>query len=98
MLSGFLGEKHELDASDVQTIANEMRAEIGSDLHVPPAAVDIEALAASARVTPAYELSIRRLEERMERVERTVGATIDLLHSILHPEKNRPGGPNAAER
>ena len=43
----------------------------------------------------AHELSIRRLEERVDRLERTVGATIDLLHSLLHPEKVKPG--NTAE-
>ena len=49
-----------------------------------------------ARITPAHELSIRWLEERVERIERTLGATIDLLHSVLHPDKGNPG--NVAER
>jgi hypothetical protein len=45
--------------------------------------------------THASELPIRRLEERVERVERTVGATVDLLHNLLHPEKAKPGAPPA---
>jgi hypothetical protein len=92
MLAGFLGEKHELDTSDVRTIADEMRAEIGSDLRVTVSGVDHGSTAAEyAQVTPAHELSLRRLEDRMDRVERTLGATIDLLSSVLHPEKNKAG-------
>jgi len=96
MLAGFLGEKHGIDINDVETIANEMQAEVGTDLRVAAPGDGVGSLPDFARVTPAHELSIRRLEERMERVERTVGATIDLLHSILHPDKNSSG--NAAER
>jgi len=96
MLSGYLSEKHVLDVDDVQTIAREMHDELGHDAlravvdDQPPVPAEL------ARVTPAHELSIRRLEDRMDRVERAVGATIDLLHSLLHPEKPRSG--NTAER
>jgi putative secretion ATPase (PEP-CTERM system associated) len=100
LLSGFLGEKHQLGEDDVQLIASEMQDEIGHDL--PLAAVQAETPSAThhaleaARITPAHELAIRRLEERVDRLERTIGATIDLIRSLLHAEKGRPG--NAAER
>jgi putative secretion ATPase (PEP-CTERM system associated) len=96
MLSGYLAEKHVLDVDDVQAIAREMHDELGQDALRPVADDPQEVPAGLARVTPAHELSIRRLEDRMDRVERAVGATIDLLHSLLHPEKPRSG--NAAER
>jgi len=97
MLAGFLGEKHQLDTSDVRAIANEMRAEIGSDLHVTVSGADhVSTPAEHASVTPAYELSVRRLEERMERIERTVGATLDLLSSVLHRDEKKAG--NVGER
>ena len=35
--------------------------------------------------------ALRKLETRVERVERTVGATVDLLHGLLHPDKSKPG-------
>jgi len=96
MLAGFLGEKHELHTGDVQGIADEMRTEVGGDPQVAGAIADNGVSVPHARVTPAHELSIRRLEERVDRVERTVGATIDLLHTMLHPEKNKAG--NDGER
>ena len=96
MLAAFLGEQHALDTGDVDMIDGEMRAEVGTDLRV---AIPDNAVGTPhdvARITPAHELSIRRLEERVERIERTLGATIDLLHSVLHPDKGNPG--NVAER
>jgi len=95
MLSGYLGEKHVLDVEDVQTIAGEMQDELGHAAARAPARDEWTYPAEHARITPAHELSIRRLEERVDRVERTVGATIDLMHSLLHPEKVKPG--NTAE-
>lgn len=82
MLAGFLGEKKTLDTADVQAIADEIRGELGMD--TPGAPVEAPVAPAAA---PASDLGVRRLEQRMERVERTVGATVDLLHSLLHPEK-----------
>jgi hypothetical protein len=45
--------------------------------------------------TQAWEAHFRHLEERMDRLDRTVGAAVDLLHSLLHPDKAaaKPGGP-----
>ena len=59
-------------------------------------AVPGDRLGVPRSITPAHELSIRRLEERVERIERTLSATIDLLHSVLHSDKGSPG--NVAER
>ena len=45
-------------------------------------------------VSPQYvdaHRALRKLETRVDRVERTVGATVDLLHNLLHPDKARPG-------
>jgi len=34
------------------------------------------------------------IEERIDRLEKTVAAAVDLLHRLLHPEKaNKPGSP-----
>jgi hypothetical protein len=41
-----------------------------------------------------WQMHFNHLEERMDRLDRTVGAAIDLLHALLHPEKaQKPGTP-----
>jgi len=100
MLAGFLAEKHVLDVADVQGIADEMRDELGVDLRAAtlagngaraPSAVSAD----GARVAGLPEARMRLLEERMDRAERTLGAAVDLLHNLLHPEKAKSGAaPN----
>jgi hypothetical protein len=92
MLAAFLGEKHAIEPSDVHGIAREMRDELGSD--APVVGLSNEMSMRPERVGGhATDVSIRRLEDRIERVERTVGATVDLLHNVLHPEKTKPSAP-----
>jgi putative secretion ATPase (PEP-CTERM system associated) len=124
LLSGFLGEKHELHASDVHAIAREIDEELGPAAAVgaAPPALAADAFAGTATGNPgwgmagplamtpgvngdvrpvagagetaAWEAHFRHLEERMDRLDRTVGAAVDLLHSLLHPDKAaaKPGG------
>jgi hypothetical protein len=41
-----------------------------------------------------WEPYFQHLEDRMDRLDRTVGAAVDLLHRLLHPDKqSKPGGP-----
>jgi hypothetical protein len=94
MLAAYLAEKHAVEPSDVHMIAREMRDELGVD--APLAAVPSDYVPQSPeppRTNVSNDLAVRRLEERIERVERTLGATVDLLHNILHPEKSKPGTP-----
>jgi type II secretory pathway predicted ATPase ExeA len=89
MLAGFLAEKHVLDVADVQGIADEMRDELGVDLR----AATLAGKGARAPVAVGADGSraVGLPEERMDRVERTLGAAVDLLHNLLHPEKAKPG-------
>jgi len=41
-------------------------------------------------VDAAWEAHFRHLEERIDRLDRTVGAAVDLLHRLLHPDKQPP--------
>ena len=93
MLAAFLGEKHVIEPTDVHAIAREMRDELGSEAPMMAVANDANSAPERSSGPHASELPIRRLEERVERVERTVGATVDLLHNLLHPEKAKPGAP-----
>ena len=93
MLAAFLGEKHAIEVADVHTIGREIREELGAD--TPLTAVRNHATSAVEERKSSYEpeIGLRRLEDRVERVERTVGATVDLLHNLLHPGKHKPAAP-----
>jgi general secretion pathway protein A len=93
MLAAFLGEKHEIQGGDVQAISKEMRDELGGDAHVGLTTLDGPAGRAGPRDSTGQELAYRKLEERLIKVERTVGATVDLLQSILHPDKSKTNTP-----
>ena len=109
MLAGFLGEKHAFNAADVQAIAREIREELGPEaasLAAVPSAARDAALSNMTRdstvgATPArapdaaYLEHVRDIEERMDRLEKTVGTAVDLLHRLLHPERptTKPGTP-----
>jgi general secretion pathway protein A len=98
MLAGFLGEKHTLEPADVHGIAREIRDEMGpeSALASVPSNADVMPLvprgreAGSTAADAAWEAHFRHLEERIDRLDRTVGAAVDLLHRLLHPDKQPP--------
>jgi len=100
MLAGFLGEKHALETVDVQSIANEIRDELGSEAALgsvpvasggPDSGVGAFALPGD---TLTWRAHFRRIEERLDRLDNTIGAAVDLLHQLLHPEKfNKPKTP-----
>jgi putative secretion ATPase (PEP-CTERM system associated) len=102
LLSGFLAEKHVLDVVDVRSIAREIDEELGpaGSLDAAPAVPHlVENIGAAGNVqTPAWEAHFRHLEERMDRLDRTVGGAVDLLHRLLHPDKPalKPGGQGRA--
>jgi putative secretion ATPase (PEP-CTERM system associated) len=98
MLSAFLAEKHVLETSDVQAIANEIREELGpeSALSMVPATGTGNSGAGGPRPADlsAWHTRFDQVDERIDRLERTVGAAVDLLHRLLHPEKaTKPGAP-----
>jgi len=101
LLAGFLGEKHVLDMPDVQAIAREIREELGPEAvltTVVPAAPapEIANDDAAVGVAPQKDWSpqFRHLEERIDRLEKTIGVAVDLLHDLLPPDKiAKPGSP-----
>ena len=100
MLAGFLGEKHLLEPADVQSIVREIREELGPEATLGPAPVagggeaSTEVSGTIAGDAAAWRAHFRRIEERLDRLEKTVGAAVDLLHRLLHPEKaSKPGSP-----
>jgi putative secretion ATPase (PEP-CTERM system associated) len=99
LLATYLGERHTVSAADVETIAHEIREELGADASLAPVAVaPVELPADSAQPTridaSVWHRHFHHIEERIDRLEATVGAAVDLLHSLLHPEKtSKPGSP-----
>jgi general secretion pathway protein A len=100
MLAGFLGEKHSFGAADVEAIAHEIREELGpqSALGPIPGPRRPRESATSGKATSngaALQIEhLRDIEERIDRLERTLGGAVDLLHQLLHPDRaGKPGSP-----
>jgi general secretion pathway protein A len=102
LLSAFLAEKHVLETSDVQAIALEINQELGPDSAVSAGSAEQSGdgstteLALPSRAEPnMWHMHLEKIEERIDRLERTVGTAIDLLHKLLHPDNGttKPGTP-----
>ena len=97
LLASYLSEKHALSTGDVQAIAQEIRDEMGPESELNPVAMVGHAGDAQppARIDAAiWHRHFHQIEERIDRLETTVGAAVDLLHALLHPDKAaKPGSP-----
>lgn len=102
MLAGFLGEKHVLEPIDVQSIAREIREEMGPDATLGPAPLLTSGHASEERSSfdataesTHWKKSFREMEERMDRLERLVNTAVGLLHRTLLEEQrtSQPGAP-----
>jgi hypothetical protein len=100
LLAGYLQEKHAFDTDDVHAIAREIREELGPETALASVAV---ARAREAGTAPPVTMlqdsgavlaRLREMDERIDRLEKTVGSAVDLLHRLLHPDRNsKPGTP-----
>ena len=96
LLAAFLAERHVLSVGDVQSIAREIRDELGPDPALSPV---VSVAATESPLSPPLDPGMlqkqfNHIEERIDRLERTVSAAVDLLHRLLHPEKaSKPGTP-----
>ena len=102
LLAAFLAERHVLEVADVQAIAKEIRDELGSDAVLSAVDASENADSESGPGSPLMaRLEAGRLhahfdnvEARIDRLEKTVAAAVDLLHNLLHPDKAvKPGAP-----
>lgn len=98
LLAGYLQEKHAFDTDDVQAIAREIREELGPDTALAAVggarARDAQVSGAGAPEAGAWMARLHEIDERIERLEKTVGSAVDLLHRLLHPDRNtKPGTP-----
>ena len=99
LLAAFLAERHVLETADVQAIAHEIRDELGPDAALStmsivdgdtPPSSPLMARLEAGRLHSHFD----NVEARIDRLEKTVAAAVDLLHRLLHPEKAaKPGTP-----
>lgn len=102
LLASFLGDKHELNAFEVEDVGREMREEQGTHnpagaeppgLRLMPAlsalASDPEALRRLSDLGAGFQAS--RLEARIERLEQTLGALLGLAAQASAPSEPSPG-------
>jgi hypothetical protein len=89
LLGAYLGEKHLVTATDVRSVANEMRQELGAETAptggtpggaIPATSLPVAVGAAPARLT---EADVAKLEERVTRLERLLQSTVTLVHTLL---------------
>ena len=98
LLSGFLGEKHAFAPDDVEAIAMEIRDELGPQDRLPGLRAASSDIADAVPRVPMGNGSastvehLRDIEERMERLEKTIGGVVDLLHRLLHRERAGKSG------
>ena len=102
LLAAFLAEKHVLNTADVQAIAQEIDEELGPESTLSAVSVvadpddsTTDLAVASRAETKMWRMHFEKLEDRIDRLERTVGAAVELLHRLLHPDKanTKPGKP-----
>jgi general secretion pathway protein A len=99
LLAAFLGERRELGPGDVKTIATEIRDELGPDAALANVAfvegdANVDRTLTTRMDSTTLHMHFDHIEERIDRLERTVAAAVDLLHRLLHPDKaNKPGSP-----
>ncbi len=100
LLAGYLGEKHRFVTTDVQAIAREIHAELGHDAALSLAPANGEDAMTPAEIPtddPEWRMHFRHIEERIDKLDKTVSAAVDLLHGVLQRDKeNTPG--STAER
>ena len=98
LLAAFLSERHELVADDVHAIVDELKEELGgegplSSVRVSAGAPRVDRLSTKSDAASLH-MHFDHIEERIERLEKTVAAAVDLLHRLLHPEKTtKPANP-----
>jgi putative secretion ATPase (PEP-CTERM system associated) len=101
LLAAFLAEKHVISTGDVQAIAHEIREEMGPESGLSSVAVVAGAGDPASEGQPmgrvdasVWHRHFSQIEERIDRLEQTVGGAVDLLHALLHPEKaTKPRSP-----
>ena len=110
LLAAFLAEKHTVDVADVDSVADELHDELGplaqeeaattGAVAVPRGGIPAAgaAMAEGVRGNPKlWHVYFEQVEERIDRLERTVAVAVDLLYRLLHPDRPQTNPTKAPE-
>jgi hypothetical protein len=95
LLSGFLAEKHELTATDVEQVGAEIREELGgSAVRLPEPAPMPTIYEESQRLDNVVRpFATSAIAARLDRIEKTMNTVLDLLRAQTGPLPERRGRP-----
>jgi putative secretion ATPase (PEP-CTERM system associated) len=85
LLAAYLAENHAIGTTDVEAVATEIKQELGPGAVGPVVVGADSARTMHGATIPANE-GVVGIEDRLGRLERTMTATIDLLHQLLHKD------------
>ncbi len=94
LLAAYLAEKHAIELVDVESVAHELDGELGPTSQ--PAVVSANEGDSRSEAAPRgaprgnpklWHVYFEQVEDRIDRLERTVAAAVDLLYRLLHPER-----------
>jgi putative secretion ATPase (PEP-CTERM system associated) len=95
LLSGFLAEKHELAATDVEQVGAEIREELGGSAVRPPEPAALPTLYDDGQrfdnVVRPFATSA--ISARLDRIEKTMNTILELLRAQTGPLPERRGRP-----
>jgi len=96
LLAAYLGEQHTLRRGDVEAVAREIGEELGPEpiprfAEIEPPEPASDALAAGMDGA-ALRKHLDHFEGRIDRLERTMAAAVDLLHKLIHRERSPKAG------
>jgi putative secretion ATPase (PEP-CTERM system associated) len=101
MLAAYLGERHAVSGTDVQSVLKEMRQELGPEsaplalAPTPGAGNPVVALPVPVgEVREVSGDSVAKLEARIARLEQLVYSTVSLLHTLIDREQRGKSSRN----
>jgi type II secretory pathway predicted ATPase ExeA len=96
LLAAYLAEKKSIAAIDIDSVASEIKQELGPTTVGPaPVASAADGPRPSASANASALEMMTGLDERLGRLERTTTAIIDLLHQLLQRERQQKQGAKA---
>jgi putative secretion ATPase (PEP-CTERM system associated) len=97
LLAGYLGERHKLEAGDVDAVAGEIRAEAGVDLPAAPTSNEPSLQDAARGDSVVRPFAVSAINARLDRLEKSIGQVLDLLRSMNTTDR-RPTKPGRQAR
>ncbi|MCZ7566024.1 MAG: XrtA-associated ATPase [Burkholderiales bacterium] len=79
LLAGFLANKHSLGSADVEAVSTELIEELGDDQSAAASTPADEGKARAAEAATGHALRLAEISGRLDRIERTMSAALEIL-------------------